>query len=84
MIKGVAKQVIVVRSPNPKLFEQAIFLIRDDALNGGGITERALLEEASKACAANPTAAMGFSNLLWAICGAGAMGLLWAISLLIG
>ncbi len=31
MVKGVSRQVIVVRSPDTKLFEQAIFLLREDA-----------------------------------------------------
>ena len=32
MVKGISRQVIVVRSPDPKLFEQAIFILREDAL----------------------------------------------------
>ena len=31
MVKGINRQVIVVRSPDPSLFEQAIFLLRPDA-----------------------------------------------------
>ena len=31
MVKGVSRQVILVRPPEPKLFEQAIFILRDDA-----------------------------------------------------
>ena len=31
MVKGVTRQVIVVKSPDPKLFEQAIFIMREDA-----------------------------------------------------
>ena len=31
MVKGISKQVIVVHSPDPKLFEQAIFIVRNDA-----------------------------------------------------
>lgn len=32
MVKGVARRVIMVSSPDPKLFEQALFLVRDEAL----------------------------------------------------
>ena len=30
VVKGVSKRVIVVKSPDPKIFEQAIFIIRED------------------------------------------------------
>ena len=36
MVKGISRQVIVVRSPDPKLFEQAIFILREDALGKDG------------------------------------------------
>ena len=32
MVKGISRQVIVVRSPDQKLFEQAIFILREEAL----------------------------------------------------
>ena len=48
MVKGVSRQVIVVQSPEPKLFEQAIFILRDDAV-GQGVTDEMLLKEAKKA-----------------------------------
>ena len=31
MVKGVSRQVIVVKSPDPRLFEQAIFIVKEDA-----------------------------------------------------
>ena len=48
MVKGVSRQVIVVHSPEPKLFEQAIFILKDDAV-GEGITDEALMKEAQLA-----------------------------------
>ena len=36
MIKGCARRVIVVKSPDPKLFEEAIFILRDDLFKRGG------------------------------------------------
>ena len=32
MVKGISRQVIVVHSPDPKLFEQAIFILKDNAV----------------------------------------------------
>lgn len=34
MVKGVTKRVVVVRCPDTKYFEQAIFMVREDALEG--------------------------------------------------
>ena len=48
MVKGISRQVIVVHSPDPKLFEQAIFILKDNAV-GEGVTDEALLKEAQKA-----------------------------------
>ena len=48
MVKGISRQVIVVHAPDPKLFEQAIFILKDDAV-GEGITDEALLKEARSA-----------------------------------
>ena len=46
MVKGISRQVIVVQSPEPKLFEQAIFILKDNM--GEGITDEVLLKEARK------------------------------------
>ena len=46
MVKGISKQVIVVNSPDKKLFDQAIFFLSDDAMDRGGVTDAALLKEA--------------------------------------
>ena len=48
MVKGISRQVIVVHSPEPKLFEQAIFILKEDAPEHG-ITDEALLREAKVA-----------------------------------
>lgn len=45
MVKGVSRQVIVMPAPDPKLFEQAFFILRDDAVLEG-VTEEQLLREA--------------------------------------
>ena len=40
--------MIVVDSPDPKLFEQAIFIIRNDALTKEGVTPQQVLGEACR------------------------------------
>ena len=39
MVKGTSRQVIVVDAPEPKLFEQAIFILKNDAVAREGISE---------------------------------------------
>lgn len=46
MVKGTTRKVLVVRPQESDLFEQAIFLLREEALEQHGVTEQALLEEA--------------------------------------
>jgi len=82
MVKGVSRQVIVVHSPEPKLFEQAIFILKDDV--GEGVTDELLLKEAQKAIHGS-----GFSKrkhiflygAFWAAAGALLTGLIWVSTL---
>jgi hypothetical protein len=48
MIKGVSKRVIVVNSPDPQLFEKAIFILRDGAFLKKNATQDDILREAQK------------------------------------
>ena len=85
MVKGISKQVIVVHAPDPKLFEEAIFILKDDALTHG-VTEEALLREAQQLIR-NPESRSGKRSLalygpVWACGGALATGIAWLITLL--
>ena len=53
MVKGINRQVIVVRSPDPSLFEQAIFLLRPDAPESCNVTQDELLRQERKEAMAN-------------------------------
>ncbi|MBQ4566322.1 MAG: hypothetical protein IJA48_08225 [Oscillospiraceae bacterium] len=48
MVKGTTRQVVVVRNPDRQFFEQAIFLLKEDALEKHGLGERELLDEARR------------------------------------
>ena len=83
MVKGTSRQVIVVQTPDPKLFEQAIFILKDKAV-AEGVTEEALLKEAQQAIRSVGTS--GKTNLyraLWAGGGAAVMGLIWLLYVLL-
>ena len=48
MVKGTSRRVIVVDSPDPKLFEQAIIIVKNDALTREGVTPQQILGEACR------------------------------------
>lgn len=82
MVKGISKQIIVVNAPEPKLFEQAIFILRED-VTGEGITDEILLKEAKKAIRESHFSTKANSGLLWACLGAVLMGALWLLTYLL-
>ncbi len=85
MVKGISRQVIVVHAPEPKLFEQAIFILKDDAVGKEGVTDDLLLQEAQKLI---HTSGDGKKPKLllygpvWACFGAVVTGLIWLITTL--
>ena len=83
MVKGTSRQVIVVHSPDPKLFEQAIFILKNEAIQEG-VTDEVLLKEAEQAIrGGGRKQSTGFSGLIWALGGAVITAAAWlATSLL--
>ena len=83
MVKGTSRQVIVVNSPDPKLFEQAIFLIKEDALRQGGVTDETLIKEARRLIsesAARRGRKLFWYGPVWACCGALLTGIAWLVT----
>ena len=80
MVKGISRQVIVMHSPDPKLFEQAIFILRD------GVTDEALLKEAQKAIHGGDRQGkrrhLYLYGAVWAAGGAVLTGLVWLATVL--
>ena len=83
MVKGTSRQVIVVQSPEPKLFEQAIFILNDNAV-GEGITDEALLKEARQAIRGTDKAGTKrhfyLYGVVWATGGALLTGVVWLLT----
>ena len=46
MIKGIAKRVVIVKSPDPRYFEEAIFIVKSDVFKHGK-TQQDILREAN-------------------------------------
>ena len=82
MVKGISKQVIVVQSPDRKLFEQAIFILNESAVSQEGITDDMLLQEAKQAVRSSGGGKRRrLSGPAWACCGAAVTGAVWLLSL---
>ncbi len=81
MVKGISRQVIVVHSPEPKLFEQAIFILKD-GVSEQGVTDAQLLKEARQAVRI-PERVRKIPGMVWACGGAGLTGLIWLLSSLL-
>ncbi len=92
MVKGISRRVIVVDSPDPRIFEQAIFILRNEAASGGGgVTSQQLVDQAVR-IAKNyarthggtvPAQRWHTSPWLWAVLGGAAIGLVWLLVYLV-
>lgn len=86
MVKGISKRVIVVRSPDPRFFEQAIFFLREDALNQDGVTADQVVSEAKRVAAgyirrnkARSGGKRAPEGALWCGCGVVCASLIWSL-----
>ena len=82
MVKGISRQVIVLNSPEPKLFEQAIFILDDKAVKNGA-TDEALLKEARRLMSVPEKKRYFWYGLFWAVCGALITAAAWLLSVLL-
>jgi len=84
LVKGITRRVIVVKSPDPRYFEEAIFIVKED-VSVSGVDATAILKEAE-------TVAMRFVKTegkrgglkrvpppIYALVGAGVSGLLFLL-----
>lgn len=86
MVKGITRQVILVKSPDPKLFEEAIFIVKEEALAREGVSAEQVLKEARQAADGYLKQNRGqnrllaqFGSPLWAAAGALAASAGWII-----
>ena len=83
MVKGISRQVILVHSPDPKLFEQAIFILKDGQ---EGITDDQLLKEATRLINEQRQTRrrkLPAYGAFWACAGAMIMGAVWLTTVLL-
>ena len=81
MVKGISRQVIVVDAPEAKLFEQAIFILKEDM---EGITDETLLKEARQVIQGENKSSrkryIWLYGAFWAAAGALATGAAWLMT----
>ena len=91
MVKGLSRRVIVVDSPDPHIFEQAIFIVRNDAAVGsGGVTSQQVVDQAiriakdyARTHGAPPRRRLRMSPWLAALLGGAAIGAVWLRAMLL-
>lgn len=92
MVRGTGRRVVVVKSPDPKIFDEAIFVIRDDLFHRGTSADT-VIAEARKAASAYLRSATGLRRrpfwrrvpaALYAAAGGLAAGLAWLAFRLVG
>lgn len=91
MVKGISRRVIVVRAPDPRFFEQAIFLLKEDA--GEGVSGDQIVAQARQAAAGyvrrcGERSGTGrhlstFPWWMWFSLGACATGAVWLMSVIV-
>ena len=82
MVKGITRQVIVVHSPGEDICDQAIFILKDSAVEEG-ITEEKLMKEAKRCIRRDGEGKISGSGPVWACGGAVFTALLWLITALL-
>ena len=90
MVKGITRQVILVKSPDPKLFEEAIFIVKEEALARESVGAEQVLKQARQAAdgylrqgSVWNRSVSGLPALIWGVLGAGLASLGWAVWLLL-
>ena len=92
MVKGISRRVVVIKSPDPKVFEEAIFIVREDFLNSGGMSSEELVKEAQRVADLYVKSQMSEKRSLlsrlpapvFAAAGAAATGIAWLAMHLFG
>ena len=80
MVKGVSRQVVMVRPQDDAVFEQAIFFLRS---NAGAVTEQELLRQAGEAVQPPESRLRPGHLAVSFLAGAGTAALAWLLTVLL-
>jgi len=84
MVKGLSRRVVMVRYPEAGVFEQALFVVRDDASVSRGVSADEVLAEACRIAQRQTGVAKTrkrWPPLAYTLIGAGGVGTAWLFSL---
>ena len=85
MVKGITRRVVVIKSPDPHVFDEAIFIVKEDAFHRG-VTNDEILREAQDTAANYIKSCRGKGILAklpppaFTAIGAAATGLVWLLT----
>ena len=48
VVKGISRRVIVIKSPDLHIFDEAIFIVKEEALRAGGVTSEEIIKQAQQ------------------------------------
>ena len=84
MVKGISRQVIVVHGHGEGMFDQAIFILKDSAVEKGA-TDDALMKEAKAVLRSGNEngGLMRYAGPAWACGGAAVTALVWLLTALL-
>ena len=84
MVKGVSRQVIVVHAPGEEMFDQAIFILKDEAVEKG-VTDEVLLKQAQQAFRSGQgkKRKLWLYGPVWACGGAVVTGIVWLMTVML-
>ncbi len=89
MVKGISRRVVLIKSPDPKIFDEAIFLVREETAKKPGVTYEQILHEAANVAEDfvrnkfSPTGRFSLPRWVWAGIGGLAVGLIWLATALL-
>lgn len=86
MVKGISRRVVMVKSPDPEIFDEAIFIVREGALRRPGVTGEKLVSEAMSVAqtyarrAGGAKAPFALPPWAWSVLGGAVVGLVWFLT----
>ena len=87
MVKGISKRVVLVRFPDTRVFESALFIVREDA-QGASVSADNIVDEACRVAESYVLKGARsrwrrFSPLAFLLAGAGTVGVAWGLTWLV-
>ena len=88
MVKGITRRVVIIKSPDPDIFEEAIFLVKEEAFSKG-VSKADVLKQARLAASEYVSSTSegkkkrSLPPWAFALAGAAATAMIWLLTALI-